>query len=126
MAIANIFISIPLIKIWGAKGAALGTAISLILCNGIFMNLYYQKRIGIDIIYFWKQIGKFIPAFIPTVVVGCLLRIFWNMSSFTGFLVAGGIYFSVFCVSMWKLGMNESERIMIIGPLNRICKRLGK
>lgn len=56
IAISNVLISIPFIKIWGPSGAALGTAISLIVGNIIFMNIYYQKRIGLDILYFG---GKF-------------------------------------------------------------------
>ena len=40
MAIINISISIPLARLFGSAGAALGTAISLILANGIFMNIY--------------------------------------------------------------------------------------
>ena len=50
IAIANVAISIPLIKLMGPIGAALGTAISLIAGNIIFMNIYYQKRIGLDIL----------------------------------------------------------------------------
>ena len=54
IAIANVFISIPLIKIMGPAGAALGTAISLIAGNIIFMNWYYHARIGMNMFYFWK------------------------------------------------------------------------
>ena len=63
MAIANIAISIPCIRLWEAQGAALGTAVTLILGDCIGMNLYYHKRVGLDMIYYWKQIVKFIPAF---------------------------------------------------------------
>lgn len=55
IAIANVFISIPLIKVIGPTGAALGTAISLIVGNIIFMNWYYHVRIGMNMIYFWKR-----------------------------------------------------------------------
>ena len=63
IAIANVFISIPLIKIMGPAGAAFGTAISLTVGNIFFMNWYYQKRIGLDMIYFWKQIFSFMLLF---------------------------------------------------------------
>lgn len=70
IAIANVLISIPLIKLMGPTGAALGTAISLIAGNAIFMNWYYHARIGMNMIYFWKEIAKFIPALIAPFVVG--------------------------------------------------------
>ena len=123
MAIANIFISIPLIQIWDSIGAALGTAIALIACNCIFMNIYYHKKIGLDMGYFWKQIAGFIPALIIPAVVGTCLHYWWEMDRFGGFLSAGIIYLVVFCLSMWKLGMNETEKGMIAGPLKRINRR---
>lgn len=64
MAIINIVISIQFAKRWGEIGAALGTTISLILANGIAMNIFYHKKIGIDIVYFWKQIFSLIPSII--------------------------------------------------------------
>ena len=123
MAIANIFISIPLIQIWDSIGAALGTAIALVACNCIFMNIYYHKKIGLDMVYFWRQIASFIPALIIPAVVGVFLHYLWGMEHFGGFLVAGIIYLAVFCLSMWKLGMNETEKEMIAGPLKRINRR---
>lgn len=123
MAIANIFISIPLIQIWDSIGAALGTAIALVACNCIFMNIYYHKKIGLDMVYFWRQIASFIPALIIPAVVGTCLHYWWGMERFGGFLAAGIIYLAVFCLSMWKLGMNETEKGMIADPLKRINRR---
>ena len=66
MALLNVFISIPLAKEFGPIGSALGTAIGLIIANGIIMNIYYQKGIGMDMRYFWRNIvslskGMIIP-----------------------------------------------------------------
>jgi len=41
IAMINVFISIPLIKYFGTVGAAVGTAFSLLVGNGLFMNWYY-------------------------------------------------------------------------------------
>ncbi len=60
MAICNVLISIPCIKYWGARGAAVGTAITLIIFDCIVMNIYYQKYVGLDMEYYWKGILKFI------------------------------------------------------------------
>ena len=49
IAVANVMISVPLIHFMGSIGAALGTTLSLLVGNGLFMNWYYQHRIGIDI-----------------------------------------------------------------------------
>ena len=123
IAISNVLISIPFIKIWGPSGAALGTAISLIVGNIIFMNIYYQKRIGLDILYFWREILKFIPALIGPCILGIILRKVWVMDSLSKFFAAVIIFTVVFAVSMWCLGMNEQEKDMVLGPLKRVYKR---
>ena len=70
MAIINIIISIFFAKKWGATGAALGTCISLVICNIIIINIYYYKVIKLNIIKFWKSIIKqSIPFIIPIIAI---------------------------------------------------------
>ena len=56
IAILNIAMSIPLTKMYGGIGTAIGTAVSLILGQGIILNIYYHKKVGINMIEFWKNI----------------------------------------------------------------------
>ncbi|WP_211283659.1 polysaccharide biosynthesis C-terminal domain-containing protein [Thomasclavelia cocleata] len=58
IAIGNVLLSIPLTKVYGEVGAALGTAITMILGNIIIMNWYYQARVKLDMKYFWGNIFK--------------------------------------------------------------------
>ena len=123
IAISNIFVSIPCIKLWGTKGAAIGTAISLLVGNGLFMNLYYHKKIGLDIIYFWKEIMKFTPALIIPIILGTAVM---KYVAFSGIFMLGGAiiaYVIIYCISMWFLGMNNYERGLISAPIKRL---LGK
>lgn len=124
IAISNIFVSIPCIKMWGAEGAAIGTALTLTLGNGLFMNWYYHNKIGLNIIYFWKQIGKFVPALLPPVVIGVLTMKYVPINGVIGFGFAGIVYVAVFCASMWFFGMNQEEKQMIEGPMTKIGKKL--
>lgn len=112
MALLNIVISIFMAMRWGEIGAALGTTISLIVANGIIMNWFYHKKIGIDIIYFWKQIGKFMPALIPPVIVGIALNI-RPTTSLIGLAVRVVVYFVVYCLSFYFFGLNEFEKEQI-------------
>lgn len=54
MALINLGLSIVLCQKYGAVGSAAGTAISLILCNGVIMNIYYHRKCNIDISAFGK------------------------------------------------------------------------
>lgn len=44
IALANLGISVPLGKYFGATGAAFGTTLSTVIGNIIMMNWYYHKR----------------------------------------------------------------------------------
>ncbi len=123
IAIANIFITIPLINVWGTIGASIGTAISLFIGNILFMNWYYHNRIGIDIWYFWKNIANFIPALIIPCIVGTVIKIFIPMNNFLVMCVWIIVYAVVYCLSMYFIGMNDSEKQMVMRPIKKIIKR---
>lgn len=63
IAVLNIFISIPLAKEYGGIGAAIGTAIANVIGQITIMNLYYWKKIGIDIPTYWKRFVSFMLPF---------------------------------------------------------------
>lgn len=120
MAIANVIISIPLIQLWGGEGAALGTAIVLILGDCVFMNIYYHKRIGLNMIYYWEQILRFIPAFLVIIICEIIVTHCLRMDNVILFLVHGIIYMLVFGIAMWFLGLNQTEKELIRGPIRKI------
>ena len=65
IAISNIFISIPLAIKLSGFGSAIGTALSLLVGQGIILNIYYHKKIHLNILRFWKNIIRMaIPALI--------------------------------------------------------------
>lgn len=123
ISITNIFISIPLIKKYGSVGAALGTLIALVVGNIVFMNWYYHKRIGLDMVYFWKEIIKFTPALIIPCIVGGLIVQLVRISNLFQLIITIMIYSVVYCFSMYFLGMNNDERAIVTNPIKRIVRR---
>ena len=113
ISVSNILISIPLIQCWGPAGAATGTAVSLLAGTGLFMNLYYHKKIGIDVIKFWKSIAGFIPALISPCAVGTCAMFLVNTKNLLILLMEILAYTVVFCLSMWFLGMNNEEKKIV-------------
>lgn len=114
--------SIPLIKICGATGAAIGTAISLIIGNIFFMNWYYHNRIGINMIEFWVNIVKFLPALVLPSIIETLIMQYIEIGNIFIFILAIIIYTLVYSGSFWVFGMNPDEKNMIKGPIKRILK----
>jgi len=123
VAVANIFISIPCIRYFGTSGAAIGTAISLLVGNGLLMNWYYHKKIGLDIFGFWKQILRFLPAMVIPVAVGILLRMFVPLDTVVGLGLAMALYCAVYALAMFLFGMNRSEKDLIILPVKKVLHK---
>lgn len=123
IAIANVLISIPLIRVVGTVGAAMGTGISLICGNIIFMNWYYQKYIGLDMLYFWKSISRFIPSLVAPCIMGVVIMQFVTINSLIVLGLWIVLYAAVYCVSMYFLGMNNEEKRMVMGPIRKLIKK---
>ena len=110
MAMINILLSIYLCQKFGAIGSAFGTSISLIVANGIIMNIYYYKVCGIDILIFWKKVSSIIFAgIIPCVLWGGILK-YIKVSSLGQFIVCGGLYTVTYIIFIWIVGLNRHEK----------------
>lgn len=113
IAIANIFISIPLAKAYGGIGSAIGTSLSLIIGNIIILNIYYHKKVGINVIEFWKSIIKMtIPMIIPIVSIVILMH-FVTLHGYVNLIVFGGIYTILYCLTCYFLAMNDYEKNLV-------------
>lgn len=119
IAIINVFISIPLIKILGPTGAALGTAIGLFTGNILFMNWYYHFRIGINIKVFWKSICSFIPALIVPCAVGIIMMCFVEFKNIFMLFVGISVYTIIYSIFIWFFGMNDDEKAILLVPLKK-------
>lgn len=126
MAIGNILISIPLIKSFGSIGAAIGTCLSLICGNFVFMNWYYHKRIGLDMFFFWKEIAKFIPALILPAITGVCIMKFANVEGIFKIVLFAGCYALVYCFSMYFLGFNSAEKKLVTTTVKKVLAKLKK
>lgn len=120
IAIANIFISIPLAKKYEGIGSAIGTAISLIIGNGLIINIYYYKKVGIDVIKFWKEIIKMtIPNIIPIVIILFIMRC-TTLTGYLSIIVYGTIYSILYFIVTYFVTMNNYEKDFV----NKILERL--
>ena len=123
MALANLGASIFACQKWGPTGAAFGTAISLVVANGLIMNIYYQKKCNINVILFWKNILRQSVGLIIPAIAGTLMMIFMDFSKVYMLFIGIGMYTAIYCVSMWFLGMNKYEKSLITKPIKRVFKR---
>ena len=124
IALGNICLSIPLTKQYGGIGAAIGTAISLFIGNGLIMNWYYHEKVGLDMKFFWGQILKFVPSLLPSAVIGVLMNLFLDLHQIYVFLVCGIVYVGIFFGFMWFFGMNRYEKDLVGNPTKKVLRKL--
>lgn len=119
MALLNVAISIPLCQLWGPIGAALGTSMMLLIGNGIVMNIFYHKRVGIDVIAFWREIVKICRSLVLPIAFCIVIRVFVPKMSLVWF-VSGGVAFIIcYLISVWKFGLSKNEKELLRGMIKK-------
>ena len=113
MAVINVIISIILCQRYGAIGSAIGTAISLVLVQGVVINIYLHKKCCIDVVAFWKDILRLSLGLVIPCTFGIVIMLFVNMNSIFILLVAILAYVAIYFLSMLFLGMNSYERSFV-------------
>ena len=122
IAITNIITTIILFKYFGLIGAAAATAFSFTLGNGIIMNFYYDKKVGLDIKGFWKEIVKILPGVIISFVLGCFIK----MISINNLLLELVVHLTLFVVCYFAvnyiLSMNKYEKNLVQSFVKKTLK----
>ena len=120
MALANVALSIPLCMRYEGMGCALGTAISMVVCNGFVMNWYYHKHIGLDMFYFWKSILSMVPSMVPACIAGFVAVRLISFTGYSGVVAFALPYCAVYSMCLYALGMNADERALVKSILRRL------
>ena len=120
MALGNLGLTIYLAPIYGAIGAAVGTAISFVICQGVIINIHYHKHCNINILHFWKNILSITKGLILPVAIGIIIMRFVTIDSIFIMLVWIVVYTAVYCLSVWLLSMNGYEKELILAPVKKI------
>lgn len=112
VAIANILVSIPCIKAWGEQGAAFGTALTYLIGCGLFMNWYYQNRVGLDIRCFWKTLFSLVPGMIPAILIGVFSQML-DLNTPYVFVCCGFTFVVFYIVGIYLFNLNLEEKSML-------------
>ncbi|MGG7147407.1 oligosaccharide flippase family protein [Clostridium butyricum] len=123
IAILNVMLSIPLGKAFGGIGCALATSFAMLLGNIIIINIYYYKKIHIDIPDFWRNICKMSIPVIISVVIGAMAKYIIITNGLVAVLAVGLIFTVIFIPLMWFMGMNNYEKELFILPIRKIVKK---
>lgn len=126
IAILNICISIPLGKLYGGIGCAIGTAVALILGQIVVMNIYYYKKIHIDIPRFWKEIFRMTIPVLITFAIGIGMNYLWQGTGYLWFFIKAAAFSIAYIPLMWFMGMNNYEKDLFSQPIKKIKSKFNR
>lgn len=124
VSIASLGLAIPFAQQFGTIGCAIATSLAVIIGHGIILNIYYNGKIHLDILLFWKEIIKMsiIPFLI--VIVGGIILQFVTVNSIGSLLVAGIILTIIYIPFYYCFSMNQSERDLFSKPMLLLVKKI--
>lgn len=108
---------------YGIVGAAFVSGLALFIGAGVILNIYYWKKIKLDIPRFWKSIYKIF--LIPTIM--CIITIFiskfMDFENILNFIVGVLVYTTLFIMLNWLFVMNKTEKNIILLIIHKIKRK---
>lgn len=126
IAIINVIGTWLLLKPMGIIGAALVTGLALIVGPGFLMNWYYHNKTGLNMVRFWKSVGKIaiLPFFMC--IITLILSHIIDLYQLSALLIGIIIYTILHCILNWRFVMNEYEKMIIREPLQKLYRKVKK
>lgn len=122
IAIINIITTVFLVKTVGIVGAAISTAISMAIGNGVIMNLYYNK-LGLNIRKFWKEIIKLLPAVVIALICGVFLQKICFTNAAASLLFHIVFFVIIYVFSIFVFALTRKEKSLVIKKMIRLIIR---
>lgn len=109
----NMLISIPLARLFGAVGSAVGTFLSEVVITFGVKTVYYQKFVELDMKKYYREMFLNLKGLVlPGILVLLLLRLHMVRATYESIIICGILYTVTYCMSMWLFVINEEEKCM--------------
>ena len=116
IALANLVLTAVLVKYIGIIGAPIGTGLAMLIGNTLVINWYYQKKVGLEVGRFFKEVYlKLAPAILGALFICFVINYFLQpANSWLIFMVKAIVVGVIYIISIWTLGMNTQEKAQIL------------
>lgn len=125
-AILNIVLTMVWVRPYGIVAAAGATCIACVIEDGIVMNWYYHKKIGINIPMFWRNILKMAPLAIVMGTIAWFSLEVLGMDTWLEFFGYAVVYTVVYFVLAYFFVMNAYERNIFFGLVNKFVSKIRR
>lgn len=123
IAVINIAATYFLVDIFGLLGAALGTALSILIGNVIIMNIYYKHVLKIQIIRFFAQTSKGLILSSAIAILAGLIFLNFPAISWVALIIKIIIFSIIYALAFYFIGLNNDEKQMLKHTLNTYLGR---
>lgn len=121
--VVHIALAVVLINVNDTYGPAIATCVSFIIGNTILSNIYYHKKVGVNMVRYFKGIFKgILPVLIISIAVGVAIN-YIPLWGWLGFIVKGCLYVLVYGVLVLLIGLNKNEKALLVRVRKKIFKR---
>lgn len=119
MAALNLAITVLLAPSIGYWAPAIGYIAYVVLGCGVFMNWYYQKRIGLDMGFFWRRVLPVVGVGLVAAAVCLGGTLLLPVSGWFAFVAWGVVYTLVYLVLIGAFALTKEERAALIRKFRR-------
>ena len=123
IALLALVFQVVLAKQYEGIGCAVAVAGALLLGQGLIMNIYYQKKQGIDIATFWREILKM--SIVPVLITSLFVYIVscFEINSWFNWIIGVGIFSVIYIPLFYIFSMNSYEKGLFIAPMKKLFAR---
>ena len=118
-AVLNFILTVIGTRYWGYWAAAVGTALATLVGSVISMNIYYQKKLEINIFKLYIKIFNRITPCIFLAAIPCVVLNLFMYDTWLSLIIKIISFLAVYGLSMLFFGMNRQEKVSILGLSRR-------
>jgi O-antigen/teichoic acid export membrane protein len=119
--LVSLLLSVFLVPLYGALGAAIGIGISIFLFHLAGMNIVYYKIMNLNVLFFFKEsFLKMAPALIISLILGFLINYYFPATNFLIFFLKAIAIGFLYVLSMWILGLNKFEKELLTSLVSKV------
>ncbi|MBQ3094053.1 MAG: hypothetical protein IJC52_02680, partial [Clostridia bacterium] len=100
-----------------------GTSFTVFVGNGLLMNWYYYKHIGLDIKRFWLAMLRIAVGMAVPLAVAIVMSRNLDITTVPQLLGWGVAIALLEAVFLWFVAINKEDREMFAGPILRRLRR---
>ena len=118
-ALVNLAFTWALAPSIGYWAPVIGYDVYVVLGCGLFMNWYYQSRVGLDMVYFWRKVMPVIAACAVATSVCMFGTRFVPVTGIVWFLLWGAAYTLLYGTLVWSIALAPDERLVLVSKLGK-------